>query len=102
LFTRQASEVRGDELRLAGGLGEQLSLAGPLHLQIPPCRRVDRLPDGQNPVVLQDDRLRLAKRLGEPVPFRGVKDDAGEVIEDLVVFEERADILVERIEQPPK
>src|SRR6266576_2423372 len=40
---------------LAGRLRDELHLAGALHRDEPPDRRVDRLAGGEQPVVAQDD-----------------------------------------------
>jgi len=56
--------------------------------------------DGQQPVVAQDHRFVLAERGGDAFAFFEVEDDAGVVVEQAVIFEERAGVLGDRVEQP--
>ena len=86
---------------VAGGLRQQLGLARALHGDEPPGRLVDRrLPDGQQPVVRQDDGLVPAERVGQSLALLEIEHDTGVVVEQGVVAVERAGVLGDRIEQP--
>ena len=84
-----------------GRLSQQLGLAGSLHRDEPPHRLVDRgLPDGQQAVVREDQRLVPTERVGDPLALFQVEHDARVVVEDRVVAVERAGVLGQRIERP--
>ena len=90
-----------DEHRGPRRLGQQLGLARALHRDEPPRRLVDRgLPDGQQPVVRQDDGLVPAQCVRDPLAFLEVEHDAGVVVEHRMVAVERAGVLGEGIERP--
>ena len=78
----------------------QLGLTRALHRDEPPHRFVDRVPDGEQPVVAQDRGLVVAERVGDALALLGVEHDAGVVVEQRVVVVERADVLGQRVEEP--
>ena len=87
--------------RLGVHLGQQdLRLTAPLEQVQPERRFVDGLPHGQQPVVLEEQRLPRPQR--RPVPRRllGLVDRAGVVVEHCVVAVERARVLARRLDQP--
>jgi hypothetical protein len=89
----------GNFVGLAGGFGEQLSLAGTVHGDEPPGGFVDGVADGQQAVIAEDGGFLCAKGAGDAVAFGSFLDDAGVILENDVIFVERAGILRERIEQ---
>src|SRR3954471_19731288 len=98
VVVRLLRHVRVDVHDLARGLGDELHLAGPLHGDEPPDRRVDRLADGQQPVVAQDDGLVVAEGVGDALALLDVSDHTGVVVEKRVVVVERRDVLRDRLE----
>ena len=50
-----------------------------IQAQKPESRRIDRLPDRQQAVVLQDDGLAIAQVRRDALPFLAVEDDAAEL-----------------------
>src|SRR5471030_2145990 len=89
-----------DRDRLAGGLSHELGLAATLHGDEPPGGFIHGLAYGQQSVIAQNHRLRVAQRLGDAVSLGGLVDYAGIVVEQAVIFVKRAGILRDRIEQP--
>jgi hypothetical protein len=79
LLPRGLSARRLDLRGRAGGCGKQLSMAATVNCDEPPGGFVDRMPDGQETVILQDDRFVAAKRFRDALSLRGFIDDAGEV-----------------------
>ena len=70
-----------------------------LHRDERPHRRVDGVADGEQPVVAEDDRLGVAERGSDALALLEVEHDAGEVVEQGVVLEERARVLRDRVEE---
>ena len=79
---------------------QQLCLAAPFEQVQPERGLVDRLADGEDAVVLEQQRLLVAQRARQRPALLGVVHDAREVVEDRVVAVERARVLTERLEQP--
>ena len=99
LAAGQPGHLGVDEHRRAGRLGQQLGLARALHGDEPPGRLVDRVPDGQQPVVAEDDGLVVAERVGDALALLDVEHHAGVVVEERVVLVEGADVLGDRVER---
>src|SRR5258708_11868 len=93
LFAREERVFAVNRNRFPGGFRHQLRLTGPLHGNEPPGGFVHRLPDGEQSVVAQDDGLAPAQGLRDALAFGSLIDHAGEIIEDGVIFEERAGVL---------
>jgi hypothetical protein len=89
-------DVVVDDDRLAGCADEQLGLAGALHRREPVHGLLHAVAHREEPVVAEDDGLRLAERVGQALALLDVEDDAGEVVEQRVVLEEDAAVLGER------
>src|SRR5580658_691674 len=53
-------------------------------------------------MVLQNGRVLIAKRLSDAFALRRVEYDAGEILEQNVLFIKEATILTDRIEQTPE
>jgi len=77
-------------------------LGGVVHRNEPPGGGLDGRPDGEQSVVLQNDRLLAAERLGKTHAFLLPQHDAGERIEQGMILIECAGILCERIKEPPE
>src|SRR5438552_14459713 len=88
-----------DENGLAGGLRHQLHLAGALHGDEPEGGFVDRVADGEQPVVAKDHRLAVAQSVGQALALFQVEDDTGVVVEQGVVAVEGADVLGQGVEK---
>src|SRR4029077_14201126 len=79
--------------------GEQLDLARAVHGDEPPSGFVDGLADGEQAVIAEDGVFVRADAAGDAAAFENFFDDAGEILENDVIFVKRASILRERIEQ---
>ncbi len=90
---RAAGHLVGEPPRLPSGVGQQLHLAGVVQRNEPEKRRFERGTDGQESVMLQDQRLACAERARDELAFLITQHDAGVQLEHLVVLEERARIL---------
>ena len=92
----RADLLRGlpvDLVRGARGHGQKLCLARSFHRDEPPRGGGNRLSDGQQAVVLQDDGLRRAERLADAAPLVGVAHDSAIVGVEALVLEEGAGVL---------
>lgn len=70
------------------GLREELGLTTLIHRDKPIDSLLNRLSDGEQPVVLQECRLVLPHTTGNPVAFLGGEDDPVEgFVQDVVVVE---------------
>jgi hypothetical protein len=94
-----AGGVVGNFVGLAGGFGEQLGLARAVHGDEPPSGFVHGMADSEQAVIAEDGGFLRAEGAGDAVAFGGFFDDAGEILENDVIFVKRASILGERIEQ---
>ena len=82
LAVGEARHVGVDEHRRARRLGEQLRLARALHRDEPAHRLVDRVADGEQPVVAQDHGLAVAERVRDALALFEVEHDARVVVEE--------------------
>src|SRR3954449_1745260 len=78
---RLLSHGRVDVHDRAGSLGDELHLTGPLHRDEPPDRGVNRLTNGQQAVVAQDDGLVVAEGMRDALALLDVRHDTGVVVE---------------------
>ena len=92
----------GNFVRRAGGLGEQLRLAGAVHGDEPPGSFVHSVANGEQAMIAEDGGFLRAEGAGDAVAFGGFLDDAGVIIENNVILVKGASILGERIEQTAK
>src|SRR5277367_6200282 len=85
-FVRLRGSLRRDLLQglatFKRRLGYELYLARPLHGDEPPHRLIDRSADRDQAVVLQDRRLALADRVGDPLAFVKLDRHAAKVVID--------------------
>ncbi len=97
---RQARDLGRDQLRRSRRLRQELRVRGVVHGDEPPRGRLDCRTDGQQPVILQDDRLLLAERARKSHAFVLREHNPGERVEYGVILIEGARVLRERVERP--
>ena len=85
-----------------GRIREQLSVARLVEANEPKRRGVDRLRDGQQAVILQDDRLAVPERLGDAFALLAVQHHAAEVVIDGVRLPEPQCVLRHHVQLAPK
>ena len=95
-----AGDVVGNVDRVAGGLGQQLRLAGPVHGHERARGRVHRRAHGEQAVVLEDGGLAFAQRGRDALALVELHHHAAVAVEDHVVVVEGAGVLGQRPQRP--
>src|SRR5712692_3126001 len=89
----------GNFVRLSGGFGEQLRLAGAVHSDKPPGRFVHGVADGEQAVIAEDGGFLRAEGAGDAVAFGGLFDNPRIIVEHDMILIKSASILRERVKQ---
>lgn len=87
-----------DAASKGGGIGEQLRVAAPVHGTKEECRLIDSRARRQQSVILQDECLLVAERLGNVSALFGLEDDTAKAAVDGVILVEETRVLRRNVE----